>query len=190
MTPGERLYEHLAAARARNGGTLTRQAWIDAADQCLIEQAIAKKKSPTRTKADRPRNELFDTLATACGCRDVSQLTRNGAKAVGVAMADIREVAPHVTAAEIQRVVDAYKHRHPTWSCTPTAIAKNWAEFAKSDRTSTGKRDIYQEPPGWKQSNAARLAMNASLETWALVCERGWFDLSPDIRADILKAVF
>lgn len=189
MNLPEKIFEALAQERQRSG-PISRERWLAIAAVTIAEDKVSRKRAPrTTTPVARPRNELFDALATACGCRDVSQLTRNGSKAVGVALADIREVCPELTVQDINRVVQAYKQRHPQWPCTAPAIAKNWAEFAQTDRTITAKTDVYQEPPGWKDSEAAMNALRTTPETWAIICERGWFELGSDIRADILKAL-
>ena len=190
MTLAERIYDALAAARQT--GPLDKPRWLSVVSAAEHEHKVANKRKPNRTKLDRPRNPLFDALATATGCQDISQLTRNGAKAVGVALADIKEVCPSLTVEQINRVVDAYRRKHPTWPCTAPAIAKNWAEFAKTTggaQTATAKTDVYQEPPNWQQSEPARLAINASPETWQLVIERGWFALATDIRAGIHRGL-
>lgn len=188
ITLGEKIFEALAQERAQ-GNNLTRDRWIAVANLTIEEHKLTTKRRPRAAKTDRPHNPLFDALAIATGCRDISQLTRNGAKAVGVALADIREVCPDLTPAHIQNVVAAYRLRHPTWPCTALAIAKNWAEFANTPRTVAAKTDIYQEPPGWKESEAAMNALRTTPETWQIICERGWFELGADIRKDILNAL-
>ena len=186
MTLEEFLYE--ALLQARKSGPLSKERWLAVAKVAIVEHKIANKKAP-RAKVSRQNNPLFDALALATGTQDVKQITRNAAKITAVALADIKEVCPTLTVAEIHRVVDAYKRRHPMWSCTPTAIAKHWAEFAQASRTATARTDVYQEPPDWKTSDAARLAVKASPETWQVIIERGWFDLATDIRADILRGL-
>ena len=183
MTPGEKLFESLLAAREKAGGTLTQADWIAAADQAIVDLQVLRKRKPRRLKTDRPRNLLFDSLALGTGCRDISQITRNGAKAVGVALADIREVAPGLTVEEIDRVVAAYRNRHPTWPCTATAIAKHWAEFAATAATRAAKRDLYVEPALW--SGAAKALYGD--DVGGQMVSRGWFELGTDMRADILR---
>lgn len=185
MTPGEKLFEALLAARQKAGGNLPRTLWIETADAAIADLQILRKRKPRRLKTDRPRNLLFDALALGTGCRDISQITRNGAKAVGVALADIREVMPTVTVEEIERVIAAYKNRHPTWPCTAGAIAKHWSEFAVTASTQAAKRDIYIEPVLW--SGAAKALYGDDIG--GQMVERGWANLGTDIRADILRHI-
>ena len=183
----EKIYAALLAEKAR--GPLTRDRWLAVAALTIEEDKQSRKRRPTGTVAPRERNVLFDTLATSTGTQDVTKLTRDAAKSVGVALADILAVEPALTTQEIERVVASYRKRHPLWPCTPFAIAKHWAEFAKTDPTQGAKTDVYQEPPNWKTSEKARLALRASPDTWKIVTERGWFDLGTDVRADILRGL-
>lgn len=52
-------------------------------------------------------------------------------------------------------------------------------------------RDVYVEPKGWKTSAAAQKACYNGLndEEWKIATERGWFELSTNERAQILKAL-
>lgn len=190
MSIGERIYDALLDARKR-GETLSRERWIAIAN-ITVETVKQEKKRKPQIPGPRkaaPRNDLFDALAKSTGTTDLGHITRMHAKTIGVALAEIKEVSPDLTSHEIQRVVDAYRKKHPTWPCTAMAIAKHWAEFARCDRTETAKTDVYQEPKTWKTSEPARLKMGASPETWQVITERNWFDLAVDIRADILAGM-
>lgn len=191
MTPGEKLFDAIGAARIANKGTLNKEQWIKAADAFLAAEMVFRKRRPGRTKFDRPRNPLFDALALATGTKDLAKLTRAGAKAIGVALADIREVSADVSPAEIERVIDAYKRTHPTWPCTAPAIAKNWAEFAASTSSPrSARRDVYVEPPAWRDAanrifpNARDFVQPVDFSTVA------WLDIPFTLRADILKASY
>ncbi len=179
------IYERLDAERKR--APLSKERWLAVVDIAIAEHKMMNKRRPRAKPTDRPQNELFNALALATGCQDVGQLTRDGARVVGVALADIREACPAVTVTDINRVTDAYRRRHPTWTCTAKAIAKHWSEFATGPQKT--KLDIYVEPTGWRTSEAARMAMKASVETWAIVIDRDWFDLATDIRKDIVRAL-
>jgi hypothetical protein len=73
----------------------------------------------------------------------------------------------------------------------------NWIAKARKDKPllSGGgtpppkKADIYTEPPDWKQNGRCRAALGLSPDSWALVVERGWFDLGPDVRKSILQSL-
>ncbi len=57
-------------------------------------------------------------------------------------------------------------------------------------KTSTLKMDLYTEPDNWRTEVVrVKLKSAASAEVWANICARKWMDLSPDMRADILKAL-
>jgi hypothetical protein len=84
----------------------------------------AAKKTP---RTPRQRNALVDVLAEVEGSTP-TELTRPHARALGVAVASIREVAPDVSADEIRRRAANYSRQHPDWELTGPALAKHWAE--------------------------------------------------------------
>lgn len=73
------------------------------------------------------RNELFDSLAVACGT-DPFQITKRAARACGVALAEIRKAAPEVAAADFLPRALRYREIFPTASLTPSALCAHWAE--------------------------------------------------------------
>lgn len=195
MTFGTKCREALAKERERLGGKITPEQWDAVVDGLVVIEAIFRKKKPSakRPKEGRPRNPLFDALALATGTKDLALLTRAGGRAIGVALADIIEVSPGLTPEEITRCAELYRQKNPTWPLTAPALAKNWAQFARTDRTRAAKRDIYQEPDGWKTSEAARSRVyttGVSKETWANLVAEGWFQLGTSERKEILSALF
>jgi hypothetical protein len=159
----------------------------------IVEQAKAANLSPKRPRKKatdeppppRPRNFHFDALAAAFGYPE--KPTKAAARTIGAALAEIREVDPLVTPQELTRRAALVRRRYD--KAGVMALSAHWHEFGGGDKTKSARLDIYAEPAGWKTSEKARTAFNASPESWALIVQRGWFDLSPDIRADILRAM-
>lgn len=85
--------------------------------------------SPAKPSAPRERNALMDTLASVDGS-DPLQVTGSAWPTIATALKHIRAVTPDVTPEEIRRRRDNYVANHPTWACTPSAIAKHWAASA------------------------------------------------------------
>lgn len=81
---------------------------------------------PPKPKKQRTADPLFDALATECGSNP-RELTAAAARECGVALADIRSVAPDLTAAEIQRRAENYRLQFADAACTVFALAKHWA---------------------------------------------------------------
>lgn len=192
-TFGEVCFDALARERARLG-TLNKAAWVTIVNQLVESEKIFRKRKPAakgEPKPGRPRNELFDALAVATGTRDLSKLTRNGARVIAVALADIRAVEPDLTVEKIQTIVTAYSRM---WTdprnLSAPAVAKHWAEFAGTLATRTAKTDIYQEPVGpWRQ--VAR-SLYPTATDWISPHNFSimpWSEVSLAIRADILRAI-
>lgn len=104
----------------------------------------------------RPRDVLFEALARAEGSNP-DELTKTAARAIGVALADIRRATPNVTASEIQNRAVMYRRVMGT-NCTLTAsaLAKHWARCSGAPVTKAAKA---QTPPAqtewlaWLASN-------------------------------------
>lgn len=86
-----------------------------------------KESAAKEPRTPRKRDLLVDTLAESTGS-DPAELTRPHARALGVAVASIREVAPDVSPDEIRRRAANYARMHPDWELTGPALAKHWAE--------------------------------------------------------------
>ncbi len=90
-------------------------------------EAALALESARPAKPARPRDVLFEALARAEGS-DPLQLTKAGARAIGVALAEIRRASPEVTVSEIQNRAAIYR-KVMSHGCTLTAaaLAKHWA---------------------------------------------------------------
>lgn len=180
-----RLYNRLGQARANNGDKLSKEEWLQITAAQIKAEVDAVKNAPKAKRVNGDRNPLFDTLAQACGL-NLADLTKSGARTVGVALADIQSVAPELTPEEIRARILRYKQLHPTWPLTVGSIAKNWASLGSGDNdsTGTGKLDVYQEPKrDWKP---------ACLRLWgadigAQIHAKGWFGIGTNYRKDILR---
>ncbi len=182
MTFAQKLREALTKAKAAApAGTWNAEAWDACVNATAHAEGISRKKKPKG--AGRARNPLFDALALATGTRDLTMISRNGAKAIGVALADIMEVAPNLTVEEINRVVSAYRARHPTWPCTAPAVAKHWGEFS-GKMTRSGLNDPYQEPKGWREWMKRKYPNTPFVDD---IPTKSWLDVPIEIRLKCLK---
>ena len=193
MTFGEKAFNALANARTKAGGVLPKEVWIQTVDDLVALEAVFKKRKPSskRPAEGRPRNVLFDALAIATGTRDLTKLSRIGGRTVGIALADIIDVEPELTVEKIESVVRSYKARHPTWPCTAMAIAKHWAEFAKTAPTNASKRDVYVEPTVPWREVAAHIFPDA--KDWIDphdFATKAWLEIADTCRSKILAAVY
>lgn len=95
-------------------------------------QPIAPEPTANRpkTRAPRKRDAVFDALV-AIEHAD-GELTRRHARSIGVALAEIREVAPDVTPAEVRRRATIYAQLMPGAALTANALAKHWARCGGS----------------------------------------------------------
>lgn len=81
-----------------------------------------------KAKTTRKRDPIFDALAVACG-HNLGELTDSGTGSIVKAVSQIRKASPDVTPEEIDRRVENYRRKHPSWGLTAPAIAKHWAEL-------------------------------------------------------------
>ncbi len=174
-----RLWDRLNQTRANNGGTLTKAEWLSTVALQISAELSAYVKRP---RFKNGRNPLFDALAVGCGER-LAELTRSGARAVGVALADIRAVSPELTPEEIGVRIAKFKQKHPDWPLTAPTIAKYWSSLGSGDSTRTAKLDIYQEPAEW---------LSACIQLWGddvgrQVHAKGWAEIRVGYGRDILS---
>jgi hypothetical protein len=89
------------------------------------------KEGPSGTGGEpsRKRNEVLDALVESCG-GDPLQTTKAGWSQAATALADIRQVAPDVTAETIREKAAAYRKAHPDWDLTTSALAKHWGTLS------------------------------------------------------------
>ena len=76
----------------------------------------------------RERNPLFDALAEAEGSK-TAELTKPAARAIAVALAQIKQVCPELKAEEIHRRAENYRASMPGTLLTATALAKHWSRM-------------------------------------------------------------
>lgn len=99
------------------------------------------KEPPKR--ATRPRDPLFDALATSTG-EQPEALTATAARSIGVALAEIRKASPDVTPEEIMRRAENYRLHMPQATLTANALKAHWGRCsvapASRDTTLTFQR--------------------------------------------------
>jgi hypothetical protein len=87
------------------------------------EDCDRREKTPSSPR-ERDRNPTFDALADACGY-DYAEMTKRQARACAVAAAEIAKVGG--TPQDVRDRVAVFRAKHPGVSCTPNAIANQWA---------------------------------------------------------------
>lgn len=181
---GTRYFSVLDAEANRLGRKLTRAECIARLDEFAATQGVLRRRKPKG--AARSRNPLFDTLAVATGTKDLTQLTRAAAKAIGVALADIQAVTTDLTTDEIERRANAYRRRWPDpRNLSATALAKHWGQFALTAgeaATMAARRDVFQEPKDWH--GAAYKVFGRGVAEQMI--ELGWQNFGADHRTRIL----
>ena len=184
-----RLYNRLGQARANNGNHLSREEWMRITAGQFKAEIQAALNVPKAKRVKGQRDALYDTLAICCGI-NLAELTKNGGREIGVALADIRSVMENLTPEEIQRRVAIYKKRYTApGMLTPAAIAKNWAKIGGPPGESSTRAalfDLYQEPTqDWK----AALATIYGLEIAEAYFAKGWLNIGTDTRAKCLAVL-
>lgn len=109
----------------------------------------ANSESARPAKPARSRDVLFEALARAEGS-DPLQLTKAGARAIGVALAEIRRASPEVTVSEIQNRAAIYR-KVMSHGCTLTAaaLAKHWARCSGAPVGKVANEKPAPVPSGW-----------------------------------------
>ena len=95
---------------------------------------------PKEPKQPRQPNPLFDALAQAEGSN--ANLTKSAARAIGVALAEIKAAQPDVTPEEIARRAANYRAQMTGATLTASALAKHWARCATAATTHTHAKPI------------------------------------------------
>lgn len=167
MTFGEQAFEAMQLFRATHGNVVIRSEWIKVIDDLYAKTgpATGKKKKSTSQMTDEEWIVSLETEPALAG------------------------VAVRVELAKAQ-----FWCKNNNRKCTRRFFI-NW--LGKAERTVThpgGKTvvrtgDIYTEPQGWKTSERARVALGVGTDSWLLVVERGWLNLGPDMRKDILRSL-
>ena len=111
-------------------------------------QKTLKLESPKAAKEPKPRNELFDALATATG-KSPNALAKSEGGQIAKALKGIKQASPDVSAQEIRRRAEGYRRKYRDAALTPTALEAHWSEFAPA---APKPADVpIPEPQGWRE---------------------------------------
>ena len=106
-------------------------------------EAEAEASEPERQPAaPRARDPLFDALALSTE-GPLEQIPKKKNRAIGVALAEIRSVAPDLTPAEIERRAANYRLHMPGVTLTANALASHWA---RCDQKPNGNHALDKRP--------------------------------------------
>lgn len=144
----------------------------------------SKKTSSAPAGPGRARDVLFDALAIAEGS-DPGQLTKDGARRVAVALAQIKAVCPELTISEIQRRARIYRSVMPSGSrLTANALAVNWAKCGGELPVMRFAPDLPAPPEGWRTMLEQAYPGNA-------VNREGkpWAEVPDNIRAEVFPTL-
>lgn len=136
--------DEFRANRSLSGKAGAAQRWHshNTANGSAMAQPMANDSSPSPSPSPTPdsvskpesaeakpraRSPLFDALASACGANPL-QLTKSAARACGVALAEIRAVAPNLQPTELHSRAARYRRIFDGAAISPSALAKHWAE--------------------------------------------------------------
>lgn len=100
-------------------------------------------------KPARPRNELFDALARACGSNP-DEMTARQRKACGVALAEITKACPHVKPSDFQARAAYYRKTYRDAALTPSALCNHWSECPTPLKTQSAPATIPEPHPEWR----------------------------------------
>lgn len=167
MTFGEKCFNSLANARTKAGGVLNKTDWINTVDELYAQNVPSPNRKKKKT-SDMTDEEWIESLE--------------------------REPALAGVAVRTELAKAQFWCKNNNRKCTRRFFV-NW--LGKAERTVShpgGKSvvrtgDIYTEPEGWTASERARVALGIGVESWALVVARGWLELAPDMRKDILRSL-
>ncbi|MGA7724638.1 MAG: hypothetical protein WCA95_05115 [Opitutaceae bacterium] len=100
-------------------------------------------------KPARPRNELFDALARACGSNP-DEMTARQRKACGVALAEIVKACPNVKPSDFQSRAAYYRKTYRDAALTPSALCNHWSEYPKPLQAQAVPATIPEPHPEWR----------------------------------------
>lgn len=151
-----------------------------------------KEKGPKPEKAPRPADPVFEAFARHLG-QDPKQLTPTAGRLIGIALAEIRKIAPNVTGNEIARRVINYRKHYAEAACTAPAIAKHWAliDNAPGQYRPTGptEADKLRHPPaGWTDTLARLYPPEDFPATREAIAASDWNGLQIATRKEIVAA--
>lgn len=166
MTFGEQAFEAMQLFRATHGGVVIRPEWIKVIDDLYAKIGPASRKK--KTTAQMSDEEWIVSLETEPALAGVGVRT------------------------ELAKA--QFWCKNNSRKCSRRFFV-NWLGKAERIVTHAGGKsvvrtdDIYTEPTGWRTCEAARAALKFSVEIWANICAKEWANLSPDLRASILRAL-
>jgi len=104
--------------------------------------AVSSEKKPEVLKSHRAKDPLWDAFVSAFQYRpnEITKLTRGK---LNNAVSNVREVGG--LPEEVPERVLAYRLLHPTWECTPIAVATHWPELDPQrviNQTPVAKSDL------------------------------------------------
>lgn len=101
------------------GDTRVREGGTPMSPESVVEPSVTSLRAETA----RPRDELFEALATVDGA-DLANLTRSARGSLNAAAKQLREIG--ATPEDVHARAAAYRRRHPEWPLTAQALVKHW----------------------------------------------------------------
>lgn len=113
-----------------------------------------EKKPLAPDKPARPPDPVFEAIIQACGL-DLDELTKSARGAANKAAKELREVG--ATPDGIRARAKVHRKRWPDAECTPSSLAKNYAQLnAKTAAADTGRREPEFGTPEWEARQRER----------------------------------
>jgi hypothetical protein len=121
------LFAEVDSRKGQGGAAFSRDA-LKLAFVAIIERECRDYVTGKPAKASKPRNELLDAFATIGG-GNLEEVTKTAWPGFAKRLAEIKEVSPDVTVAELHARAAAYQRKFPQATLTPHALAKHWGEL-------------------------------------------------------------
>lgn len=125
---------------------IIRQAMKDGKAQGLsLGEASTLAARRIMARSDNGKQDLiWDALAAACDL-ETGQMTTTEQGKMRKAVKELRDVG--ATPEEVKRRAHRYRHEHPTWDLTPTALVAHWSSFAPRKQRETHEVPSYMLEP-------------------------------------------
>lgn len=111
----------------------------------IRDRKADKKALPKSPAKERPRNELFDTLANVSGI-NLDELNGIISGQIAAGLKAIKDSCEDVTPDEIKRRAYAYRKKFTGAELTPTALAKHWATLGATQHQDTKQQILSYLP--------------------------------------------
>lgn len=160
MTDGQKLFNHMAAARMGNSGKLPQEKWIEEADAFMDKHRPKTKKKVNVLGKGRTDEEWLKDLQSNPDLDGV----------------DIEDQARRCRVHFSGRGIVPSRARMITW------LSRADRTLPMGQRKETVYNDVYKEPISDLWRRAAKRKFPSTI-----ISESNWFDLSTGTRADILK---